>query len=809
MKKLINKLNYNSLKHCISIAVFILISVLYFNPILKGKTIFQNDIKQYIGMSKEQKDFKKTFGEETYWTNSAFGGMPTYQLGARYPHNYIKKLDSCLRFLPRPADYLFLYFIGFYILLLTLKVDFRLSILGAIAFGFSTYYIIILGVGHNAKAHAIAYMPLVLSGILMLFNKRYLLGFIVTVIGGGLELVANHFQMSYYLFLLILVLITTYLIKAIKEKTIKSFSLSLLILFVAGVFSIGLNTTNILATKEYTDFSTRGGNDISINSKGESVVSNSGLDKSYITEYSYGILETLNLVFPRFLGGGSYEDVGKDSNSYKFLISRGLSPSQAISQVKYTPTYWGDQPIVEAPAYIGASLVFLFIFSLFIYKGKNKYWIVGGIVLSILLSWGKNLPVVTDFFINYIPLYNKFRAVSSIQVLVEMCIPILAILGLNTLLKKDFSKETILKDLYRTIGITAGISLVFYLFNSALFSFSGLKDIYFIKNYGVEYMSAIKKDRVAIFKSDILRSIIIFLMIGGSVYLFIQKKISKNILIGLIAFVILFDLVGVNLRYVNSEDFVTKREMQFPFQKNEIDKEILKDQSDYRVVDLVNSGARAPYFYPALGGYHAAKLRSYQNVNDFYLSKNNFNVLNMLNAKYLIFPDDNGKPQIYNNDSYNGSSWFVKEIKQLPSTNDEILSLEKLDNKHVAVFSNSDLKSSNYERDASTKINLSEKKSNYLKYTSENNNDGFAVFSEIFYPNGWNAFVDGNKVEIHKVDYLLRGLELPKGIHTIEFKFSPEVVKKGSILSLIFTIIFILGTTITGLYLNKKGNFAK
>ncbi|MBT8260593.1 MAG: hypothetical protein KJN82_04705, partial [Bacteroidia bacterium] len=472
------------LPHLLMVIGFVVASLLYFNPVLEGKQIFQSDIVQYTGMAKQQNDFRADTGEETYWTNSAFGGMPTYQLGAKYPHNYIKKLDLALRFLPRPADYMFLYFIGFYILLLVLKVDYKFAGIGALAFGFSTYLIIILGVGHNAKAHAIAYMPLVLSGILLTFQRKYILGFLFTTIAMALEMLANHFQMTYYLLLLVLVLGIVYLIDAFKKQLLPHFVKSVGILIVAVVLAIGLNATNILATQEYAKESTRSKSELTINPDGSPKEVTSGLDTEYITEYSYGIVETFNLFIPRFMGGGSYEDVGRDSETFKFFRSIGATPKQALQESKQTPTYWGNQPIVEAPAYVGAVVLFLFVIALFLVKGRLKWWLVAGTLLSLLLSYGKNFSFLTDLFINYVPLYNKFRAVSSIQVILELCIPILAVFGLYRLLNDFEHKDQKLKALKYSTLITAGLALVFLVFKTTLFDFSGARDGSYIQAYG-------------------------------------------------------------------------------------------------------------------------------------------------------------------------------------------------------------------------------------------------------------------------------------------------------------------------------------
>jgi hypothetical protein len=467
------------LPHLVVLLLFVIASLAYFSPVLQGKKIFQSDIVQYTGMAKQQNDFREATGEETFWTNSAFGGMPTYQLGAKYPHNYIKKLDLTLRFLPRPADYLFLYFIGIYILFLVFKVDYKLAFLGALAFGFSTYLIIILGVGHNAKAHAIAYMPFVLSGIMLTFRGKYLYGFILTTIALALELVANHFQMTYYLLLLVIIIGIVYMIDAYKKKMLPHFFKAVAIMAVGAVIAVGLNATNILATKEYADTSTRGKTELTLNPDGTPKSGSTGLDYSYITEYSYGIKESFNLFIPRFMGGGSGDELPKDSETVEALLRMGASQQEANQILNQVPVYWGDQPIVAAPAYIGAVVIFLALLALFLVKGRLKWWITAAFLLSLFLSWGKNFSFLTEFFIDYVPLYNKFRAVSSIQVLIELVLPILAVVGLHQFLNDFERKEEKKKALLYATGIAGGLALVFLLFKSVLFDFASPYDKYF------------------------------------------------------------------------------------------------------------------------------------------------------------------------------------------------------------------------------------------------------------------------------------------------------------------------------------------
>jgi len=786
------------LPYLLIILGFAFASIAYFNPVLQGKQIFQNDIRQYKGMSKQQTDYKAETGEETYWTNSAFGGMPTYQLGAKYPHNYIKKLDLALRFLPRPADYVFLYFISFFVLLLTLKVDYKLAALGALAFGFSTYFIIILGVGHNAKAHAIAYMPLVLSGIVITFRKKYILGFLLTTIAMGLELSANHYQMTYYLMFLVIVMGIAYLFDAYKKTEIPHFFKSVVILVASVILSISLNATNILATQEYVKESTRGKSELTINRDGSPKVSMEGLDKAYITEYSYGFLETFNLFIPRFMGGGNAENIGTDSESFKFFRNIGASPVQASQQVERAPMYWGKQPYVEAPAYIGAVVIFLFVFAIFLVKGRLRWWLLGGTVLALLLSYGKNLGLITDFFINNVPFYNKFRAVSSIQVIVELCVPLLAIFGLERLFNADEREESKLRALKLSVIITVGLCLIFLLFKSTLFDFDGLNDATYAQMYGQPFVDAIRKDRINIFTNDSLRSLVFILLSASVIWFFLKQKLSENTVIVLFAVLILIDLVGVDRRYVNNDDFISKQQINRPFQATKADLEILKDKSHYKVLDLsvnpFNSG-RASYFHNAFGGYHAAKPRRAQELMDYQIQKNNLEMLNMLNIKYIIQKDPEGQLVASQNPNANGNAWFVKKLKKVNSANEEMKALDSLDTKAEATIC-SDFKIKSFHVDSMATIKLKAFKPNYLNYESNNSNDGFAIFSENYYEKGWQVLIDGKEVKHYRVNYLLRGLPIPEGIHNIEFKFEPEVVQLGSEISLAGSVL--LGIMLIG-----------
>jgi hypothetical protein len=782
------------------IALFILASLIYFYPVLQGKAIFQSDIAQYKGMSKERNDYKELTGEESYWTNSAFGGMPTYQLGANYQHDYIKKLDRLIRFLPRPADYLFLYFLGFYVLMLCQKVEYRLAVLGALAFGFSTYLIIILGVGHNAKAHALGYIPMVLGGIVLVFRKKYLLGFILTALAMALEINANHYQMTYYFMLLVLVLGLVHLIYAIKDRKLKHYFISVGILIAAVALSIATNATGLMATKEYADWSTRGKSELTINPDGGPKTAQNGLDKEYITQYSYGIAESLNLFSPRLFGGSGNEDLGKRSKAYEYLTGQGLSPTKALEFSGGMPLYWGNQPIVAGPAYVGAIIFFLFVLGLFMVKGKKKWWLLTGAILALLLSWGKNFPALTNFMIDYFPLYNKFRAVSSIQVVLELCLPVLGILGVRELFKSKVKASKKMRSLKLSFFITIGLGVVIFLMKG-FFDFDGLRDETYRGYFGDELMTMIKRDREAVYVSDTLRSLIFVLLTAVALWLFIKEKFGKNLVTLVLGALVLFDLIGVNLRYVNKGDFVRQRNVNSPFQANQIDELIKQDKSIFRVFDPQEglNGARTSYFHKSIGGYHAAKPRPLQDLFEYHLYQNNIEVLNMLNVKYIIQQDEEGNSFPAVNDNANGNGWFVEQLRFVKSANDEIQGLKEFDSKKEAVINTNKyptVTKSNYVVDSTASIQLLDYRPNYIKYQTKNTNNGFAVFSEMHYPSGWSAFVDGKPEKHYNVNYALRGIKVPAGEHEIEFEFEPEIIQTGSKIALGSSIL--LGLIIIG-----------
>ena len=822
--------------HFLALIGFIIISLVYFYPVLQGKKIYQSDIVKFTGMAKEQNDFRAEYHTEPYWTNSSFGGMPTYQSGAKYPNDFIGMFDELLRFLPRPADYLFLYFLGFYGLLLVLRVDPLKAFFGALAFGLSTYFIVIIGVGHNAKAHAIAYMPLVVAGFILVFRKRYLHGGVLTMLAVALEINANHFQMTYYLFLLLIVMSFYFLYRLFKEKELNALPKIIGTFAIALILALGANATSILATKEYADFSTRGKSELTLNTDGSKKETHIAMDRDYITEYSYGIVESLNLFSPRLFGGGNNQKLSEDSHVYNYMLNYGASAEEAKQFTEgYAITYWGDQPQVAAPAYIGAIVFFLFVLALYHDKRKIKYAFLAGAIFSLFLSWGKNFALLTDFFIDYVPVYDKFRAVSSIQVLLELCIPVLAIMGLQSFFT---DKEKQWDSLWKTAATTLGIIVILFV-GKSMFNFVGGIDSQIIamlkqhpdKAFGTGFIDALRDDRRDLYNADLLRSGFLMLVAFGALYLYTKEKLAQSTAVIIIGVFMVGDLFFVDKNYVSNdgEQFRSAREVDVPFEPTPADSMILADQTNYRVYELDGgiNNSRSSYFHKSIGGYSAVMPRRFQEVYNNLIEKSVSNlgsmvdtktlslsksipVINAFNIKYLIVGTEKGDIPL-TNPFHNGNAWFVSELKMVANADEDMKTLGKIETKDVATLNEYEFgaffkaREITFQKDSLATIKLDEYKANDLKYTSNNANDGFAVFSEIYYEHGWKLFIDGKEkpYSIYRVDYTLRGIEIPKGKHTIEFKFEPQVVKTGSTIAL-FSSIGMLLVIIGGVYVEQK-----
>ena len=776
------------LTYLVCVLILTLISVTYFYPVLSNKSIQQSDISQFLGMSKQIVDHRENFNEEPYWLDNAFLGMPSYQVSAKYPFDFLYYIDQAIRFLPRPADYLFLYLLSFYFLIISLNINYRYALFGAIAFGFSTYLIIILGVGHNTKALALGYLPFVVAGFLMILRGNYLKGFLISSLFLGLQVHANHYQMTYYTLIMLLVLVLVHYYDFLKSKELKKIYKSFFVFISVGLLALLMNSPSLLATKEYSEFSTRSKSDITINADGSAKESLSGLDKEYITEYSYGVLESLNLIFPRFMGGGSSERIREDSKLMNFI--RSLDANQAQQVYQYSKVYWGNQPIVAAPAYIGISLFFIFLLSILLVNDLNRKWILIAISISLFLSWGKNFSFLTDLMIDYFPLYDKFRAVSSIQIIIEFCIPLFAVMGLSKFFSNNTKEVQKLNSLKYASVFLVSLILVFYFFGTSILDFKS--DFEIFSQYP-EILNLLIEERQYVFKSDVLRSLIIVVCCSITFYLFVKKIIKKDLTFLIITLIVIFDLWIVDKNYVNSDQFVKKSLVEIPFQKTIADKAILKDDSDFRVFEPMGgfSNARTSYFHKSIAGYHAAKPKRIQNLYDFYISKNNFDVLNMLNVKYIIQNSEDNPLGVTRNPNNLGNAWFVENIINVKNSDEELLGLKNIDLSNTCLSQNTEIINTSFQLNETNEIKLISRKANQLIYSSKTDSNQFAVFSEAFYNNGWQAYVDNKPVSHFKVNYLLRGMEMPKGTHEIKFEFKPEVINTGFYLSLLSYLIFI------------------
>lgn len=822
-----------------SIIIFIILTVLYFKPMyFEDKVLNQGDILRHKAMSKEIMDYREKYHKEPLWTNAMFGGMPAYQISTEYSGNWLGFVDKAFKFfLPHPSGYLFLYGIGFFILMITLRVPYLLAIASSLAYALSSYFLIIIEAGHNSKANAIGYMPMVLAGIILLFNREWLLGTLLSALFWALEINANHLQITYYLGIAVFIFWLFKLIESIIKKNISVFVKSSSLLGISILIGVLPNMGNLLTTYEYGKYSTRGKSELTINEDLKPNTSNktTGLDKDYATQWSYGIGETFTFLIPDFKGGASQSIATADPDALKNISGemREIVGSQSA--------YFGPQPFTSGPVYIGAIVIFLMIIGLFVVPKEWKYPLMTIILLSILLSWGKHFMILTDLFMDYVPGYNKFRAVSMILVLAELCIPLMAALSLYYLTqnkvinvsigKKIFPLEKIVLWTYIIIG---GFCLINYLVPDLFNTFKVPDEEVILMN---EYVKAgYPKDEVSKFiqqmmphletarknivKSDAIRSFIFITLIFIFLWAYFKKKTNAAMVFLSFGVFSAIDLYTVNKRYFGNNSFVSKSSIQQVFTPSPADEMILKDTTKYyRVLNLATStfnDANTSYFHKSVGGYHGAKLKKYQELIDFHLSKEiqkfyqllnqiagadtlietkvlpSLQVINMLNTKYILLPIKDGSIPMPNA-SANGNVWFVKDIFEVANADSEIVKLYSLNTKTEAVVQQKNkLPSMKNHYSANGKIYLTSYAPNELKYTSITDEEQFAVFSDIYYPKGWNAYIDGQLQPHTCVNYVLRGMIIPKGTHTIEFKFEPQSYKIGNSIAYVGSILIYL-----------------
>lgn len=822
-----------SIPHIIAIVSFLVITFAYLSPVFSGKDIFGGDTQSYMGMAHEANTYNATHDEQTLWTGSMFSGMPTYQICMKDDSSIISILDDTLRLLPGPVYKVFLYLVGFYILLIAFGLSPYLAIAGSIAFSFGSYNLIILVAGHNTKAIAIAYMAPIIASIYLGFKKKTpYLGATLLALFLGLGLYANHIQIIYYTLFIAIILGISEIVFAIKEKTIKKFLLSTAFLCLGAMLAVGLNATRLITTAEYSKYTMRGdSNGLTLIESGDK----HGLDIDYITAWSYGIDETLTLLIPDFKGGSSatyldadshtaqkmgqltgFRDTGKElSSTDKERLSRTNNPKNLaeLMYIQPMPTYWGTQPFTSGPVYAGAIVCFLFIVGCIIVPNRQRYWLIAATILGILLSWGHNFMPFTEFFVNYVPLYDKFRTVSMTLTISCLCMAILAFLAIKELTSESVDTKEKLKALYIGVGITGGLCLLFALIPSLAGDFSAASD----NSYGSTYSfltQTLPLDRMEMLQADALRSLIFIALAFALLFFYVKGKIKT--IVASIALIILCaaDMIPVAHRYLNERSFVKKEVTNKPFSASDADKYILADKTeDFRVlnltVDIFNSSAPS-YFHKNVGGYSAVKLRRYQELIEVHLSKEirNFTyslktistlaeaeeafkqtpVLNMLNTKYVIYAPQ-AMPIV--NPYKMGNAWLVDNVNLVNSADEEMLSLglDSLANTVIVDKSTENAPANKKYNSANGKIELINYEPNVMTYKFSSTEDQLAVFSEIYYPEGWNAYINGEKATYFRANYLLRAMNLKAGDYTIEFRFEPKSYDIGKILSIICSIL--------------------
>lgn len=811
-----NKKLKEVLTQLIIIVFFIAVSFLYFSPIIQGKVIKQMDYEHAKGVGNEAVSFQKVNDRDVAWTNSLFGGMPSYQVGGISNNNIYDPIRRIFtQFLPyATVSSLFMYLLGFYILLQTFKVNKWASVIGALAFALSSYNIIIIAAGHVTKTYAIAFMPIVLAGFIQIYEKKYWLGAVLTLLGLGLQISTSHIQIIYYTGLTVGLYVIFRFFWDLKDKKLKEFSISSAIALTVALITVLPNTGTLWRSYEMGKYSIRGKSEITLNKNDKQ---SSGLDKDYALAWSYGVGESFSLLIPNVKGGGNGQIANND-------VAVNALSGDYVDLVKQLDTYWGDQPFTSGPVYFGAIIMFLFVLGMFIVKDKIKWWLLAATIFAIVLSWGKNFGFVTDIFFYNFPFYNKFRTVSMILVIASFTVPFLAFLTIKEILTDKKIIKNNLKFLGIAFGLTGGLALIFWLI-PGFFSFSGQSESQVItylqqqnapQNIVNEILGTWKDAKIAIFRADAIRSFAFILLSAALIFFYsANKKINKLTFIFALGFLVLIDMWTIDRRYLSKDDFVNKSASNTEFIASNADNFILKDTDPYyRVLNLTTStfnDAFTSYFHKSIGGYHGAKLRRYQDVIDYNLNNemqflvNSFQdstiseyqalqslqVLNMLNTKYIIYNPQ--ETPLVNINSF-GNAWFVDNYKFVENANDELLSLGTENLKRTAIinknkFNVSDLPQLNISNDTTRQIILTKYEPDNLEFEVTSASGGFVVFSDIYYPKGWTCTIDQTETKIYQTNYILRGIYVPAGTHKIKFDFRPAAVYTAKKIELIGSIL--------------------
>lgn len=801
----------NNAIHLAIIGLFVVICFVYFPSAWQGKELYQHDVLQAKAGQKEILDIKERDGDLPLWTNSMFGGMPTYQVLIDLPSNvgtYIMRGFKSL--FPHPIDVVILYLLGAYLLFSVLRVRPWLAALGAIAFAFTSYNFIYLEAGHSSKAYAIAFLAPILAGVLLTFRGKYLVGGVILAFAIALEIRVNHIQVPYYMFIGLLILVAMELYHAIREKTLPAFGKAVGVQATTLILAVAVNASLLWPTYEYTQDTIRGQSNLSV--EGSSSAEDAGVGRDYAYQWSQGLGETITFLIPNVYGGGMGTTVKEDGNLVKLLESKGATREQAIAGAQGLPTYWGEKPFTSGPWYFGAGIMFLFVLGLIIVKGRLKWWLAGTSLLFLLLAYGRHFPLISDLFFNYFPLYNKFRAVESTLIIVSLLVPTLAVLAVQELLNGADKIKNLDKKLLWVFAGLGGLSLLIALVPSLFFSFKTSSHSQMVDaltqqigeaQFAQEIGTALVKDRMALARADAFRTLLFLALTFGLIWLMIKQKLKQQSVLIVLGLLVLVDLWMVDKRFLNEERFVEPLQLAREFNAlRQVDELILMDKEpNYRVFDLTTNpfqDARTSYYHKSIGGYHAAKLMRYQElIERQFTTAINEDVLDMLNTRYVITADGQGENQrIQRRETAAGNAWFVDRMIFVKDNMEEMNALNSFDpTKEAFVHESfkSSLDSARLGAVQNASINLTSYRPDHLVYEYSTPSDALAVFSEIWYDKGWKAFVDGKELPIIRANYVLRALQLPGGNHQVEFKFEPRAYHTGETISLLASIVLVLG----------------
>ena len=805
--------------YAVALVLFVVVACIYCSPYLEGKVIQSGDSTSAAAAVQEVVQYSKATGDHSFWTGSMFSGMPNYQIGGGHyeANDWLKPFRKIMLKGHSSTPWIFIiFFVCFYAMMRAFNINKWLSIVGALATGFSSYFFIIVQAGHNTKTSSIALISVVVGGFYLIFRKRYGLGVVLTMLFTAVGF-GPHPQMSYYLFMMIGLFYLAELCIHVKEKRYKDLLIGSLLFF--GSFGVGLGTgsSTIFANQEYAEQTMRGGHS-DLAKVDDAQNKTKGLDLDYATQWSYGIDESLSFLIPGVMGGASTYDVGTDSELFKTLVKQGVPRNSAAQFCANVPLYWGDQPFTAGNVYMGAIVCFLFVLGLLVVRGPYKWAILAATLFSVFLAWGHNFMPLTEFFFKYFPMYSKFRAVSSILIVAEVAMPLLGFLAIKELMDGTLSRDKALKNIYIAAGITGGLCLFIALFGGAVFDFQAPGDAAFANQLPGFAYQGILAEREALMKSDAWRSFLFILLAAATLWVFAYGKLKWGYMVAILGVLVMADMWPVNKRYFNDDSFISKKNNEAVFQMQPYEQQILQDKDPhFRVMNLAANtfnDARTSYYLKSIGGYHAAKLRRYQDLIDQHISKMNMNVIGMLNAKYIIVPEKkSGQPQVQRNPYAMGNAWFVDTLQVVNTANEESNALNHIDLHTTAVL---DKEFASYvtdftpERDPESVVRLTKYTPRYIDYEYATSKPGTIVFSEIYYPYGWKATIDGEPVDHYRVNYMLRALNVPAGKHTIHFEFAPDSVKKGDTLAMVCifimygTMLVVLVSAIMGVLRKRK-----